>query len=161
MSDIPTIQCLLEDYGNRHLDDSRELPTPQDVLGTGTAIMIDCGQWPVGCFWLHDIEPKLHAMVSCLIKPFFLRQVIQQKLFGEFIDKSFFVLKLKKLKARPLARQKSIVRLLRGYKFFGYKLWDEVRVNGKPQDVYWFELSYRHWAQKKQEILNGKHGTER
>lgn len=105
----------------------------------------------VGAFMLTDIEPGLHATINFLINPEFsvIKALLKQKIIDRFIDYAFANYDIKKLKSVVGERQKMANKLLKRYKFYqGMKMWNELRINGRIEDAYYYELHKKFWPKR-------------
>lgn len=155
VSDTASLFGLLTDFAHTFEEDGRDLFTPKEAMEAGPVYMVDYYGFPVGAFLLTDMDEGLHASIHLLLRPEYMRRALRSGILIEFVDTAFSRYDLVKLKARALANQGTAIKLLKRHRFFSIcKLWNETRVNGKPTDLYLFELNRRYWDKTGREAVS-------
>jgi RimJ/RimL family protein N-acetyltransferase len=156
LHDIPPLWVMIEDYKHLFFDDYDELDQGwiKELVLFEQLIIIEGDAYPVGVVWFSDRVADLHATIHLLIRPQYLRQAVQQKLFFDILDKAFYSLNIKKIKAFAMEHQKGAIRLLKICKFKQNGLFrNDTRFRGKLTDIFAFELHRKFWEKFKRGII--------
>jgi RimJ/RimL family protein N-acetyltransferase len=154
--DIPPLWRLMEDYQHRFFNDFDTLDREwiQALVQSGELITIDDAGYAVGVIWFSDQLADLHAEIHLLIQPQALRLALKQQLFAEILDKAFYLLQVRKIKAIAMETQVGAIKLLRRLKFKQNGLFrNETKVKGKAVDVFTFELHRKFWEKYRHGIV--------
>lgn len=146
--DTPPLMALLADHKDKFLDDfdTFDPAIVQDVINSGTSLVIDDHGYAAGVFYFNDQVDDLRATIHLLVRPEYMRQLIKQDLVSQALDFAFDELKVKKIIAEAMSSQKNALKLLRKYRFYEHKPWyKHTRHAGEIVDVIRFELRRTNW----------------
>jgi RimJ/RimL family protein N-acetyltransferase len=153
LSDLPVYWNLINDYKHlyEHALGAVNPDTAEALLRAGQVITITCDGFPVGGVCITAVYLGLHATVHSLIKPAYLRKVMEAETIKSILGALFVELDLLKLKAVALEQQAQAIKLL---KLYGFRkqglLKNETFYNSEPASILLYELNRAYFQQKKE-----------
>lgn len=147
MGDLPSIWSMIQEYGYAFLDDftKPEVKPLAYAIQNSQVLVFTEGPYPVGCVAYFDLIPGLHAKISTLVRPSWLKAVLKQDLYIDALVYAFQTWDLLKIKAEPHERQHQAMKLLKRFGFFKCgKLPDETVVNGDVVSIVPFHLRRKY-----------------
>lgn len=153
LSDLPVYWNLINDYKHlyEHALGSVNPDTAEELLRNGQVITITCDGYPVGGMCITDVYLGLHATVHLLVKPTYLRKVVEAETIKSILGALFNELDLLKLKAVALEQQAQAIKLL---KLYGFRkqglLKNETFYKGVPASMLLYELNRAYFEQERE-----------